>query len=320
MREFSSLIPSGQQLEERLNVLLQVLCNTLGVSKGFVALREGDDFIIIAEAGVTADFESMDLKAFIADEITQISSLIDMPDTCTNGLIVPLLFGGIQIGIVIIGEKDLDSGYSEDDIHLLEDLAEIVAAVIHTSKLQESSVEQIGMLLGEIRNQDQQILWKMKEAMGDEDDITRVLAESEPEAVALVEDALRHLHDFSYLGRQPLASLLIVPSHLDVEETEVVTHVDRGKALKETLLIALNKLMPSTARGSGPPPREWHSYIILHDCYFLEKLNREVMSELYISEGTFNRTRRRALRGMTRALAEMEMNILMDTLGKTAPS
>ena len=30
------------------------------------------------------------------------------------------------------------------------------------------------------------------------------------------------------------------------------------------------------------------------------------MSRLYIGEGTFNRTRRRALRGVAKALAEME--------------
>jgi hypothetical protein len=320
MREFSSLIPSGQLLEERLDVLLQVLCNTLGVSKGFVALREGDDFIKIAEAGVLGDFETMDLKAFVADEITQISSLKEIPGTHINGLVVPLHFGGHEMGVIVIGERDVGSVYSEEDLYLLEDLADIVAAVIHTAKLQESSVEQIGVLLGEIRHQDQQILWKMKDAMGEEDEITRVLAESDQEAIALVEDALRHLHDFSYLGHQSLAKLHIVTSFIDVEEGEPITHVDRGKALKEILLMALNKLMPSADRGPDPPSREWHPHIILHDCYLLGKLNREVMSELYISEGTFNRTRRRALRGMTRALAEMEMAVLKRALGKTSSS
>ena len=36
------------------------------------------------------------------------------------------------------------------------------------------------------------------------------------------------------------------------------------------------------------------------------RLKRDMMSALYISEGTFNRARRRAVRGVTRALAEME--------------
>ena len=55
-------------------------------------------------------------------------------------------------------------------------------------------------------------------------------------------------------------------------------------------------------------PREWHLYLILHDSYVLDEPNREVMSKLYISEGTFNRTRRRALRVLAKTLAEYEAN------------
>jgi hypothetical protein len=37
-----------------------------------------------------------------------------------------------------------------------------------------------------------------------------------------------------------------------------------------------------------------------------DRLNREIMSQLYISEGTFNRTRRAAIRSVARLLGEME--------------
>lgn len=56
----------------------------------------------------------------------------------------------------------------------------------------------------------------------------------------------------------------------------------------------------------NPPPREWYPYIILHGAYIDDKPNREIMSQLYISEGTFNRTRRSAMRTVTRVLEEME--------------
>ena len=36
------------------------------------------------------------------------------------------------------------------------------------------------------------------------------------------------------------------------------------------------------------------------------ELNRDIMSKLYVGEGTFNRTRRRATRAMARAMQEME--------------
>jgi len=46
--------------------------------------------------------------------------------------------------------------------------------------------------------------------------------------------------------------------------------------------------------------------VILHDAYVDEIQNREIMSKLYISEGTFNRTRRIAISALARVLAEME--------------
>ena len=59
-----------------------------------------------------------------------------------------------------------------------------------------------------------------------------------------------------------------------------------------------------------PLPRIWYSYAILHDAYIQGVPNREIMARLYISEGTFNRTRRNALRGLTRLLTEKQKRTL----------
>jgi hypothetical protein len=126
--------------------------------------------------------------------------------------------------------------------------------------------------------------------------------------VSLVEEGLRRLHDYTYLGQHPFAQLQVVNWRLADHRDGFVTHIDRGKALNEILLQAINKLRPE---GKEPPPhqippREWHQFIVLHDAYHLDEPNRNIMSRLYISEGTFARTRRRALRGVARALQEME--------------
>ena len=67
----------------------------------------------------------------------------------------------------------------------------------------------------------------------------------------------------------------------------------------------LDKLRPV-----GPQPkaltREWVQYTILHDAYVLGELNRDIMAKLYISESSFNRARRRAVRGVARAVQELE--------------
>jgi len=44
-----------------------------------------------------------------------------------------------------------------------------------------------------------------------------------------------------------------------------------------------------------------------------DELNRDIMSKLYISEGTFNRIRRRAVRGVAKALEEMEREVQQRT-------
>jgi len=51
-------------------------------------------------------------------------------------------------------------------------------------------------------------------------------------------------------------------------------------------------------------PRVWYNYVVLYDAYVEDVPNREIMARLYISEGTFNRTRRNALRGLSRMLLE----------------
>ena len=63
-------------------------------------------------------------------------------------------------------------------------------------------------------------------------------------------------------------------------------------------------LRPEKLRPPGELPREWYSYVVLHDAYIEGAPNRDIMARLYISEGTFNRTRRKALRGVARLLLE----------------
>jgi hypothetical protein len=72
---------------------------------------------------------------------------------------------------------------------------------------------------------------------------------------------------------------------------------------------ALEKLCPQFNIPRDPPPREWLPYLILRDATHEEKSNRDSMSKLYISEGTFTRTRRSAIRSIARALGEMEVTL-----------
>jgi hypothetical protein len=63
-------------------------------------------------------------------------------------------------------------------------------------------------------------------------------------------------------------------------------------------------LKPSEVRPPEPLPRLWYNYAVLYDAYVECMPNREIMARMYISEGTFNRTRRNAIRGLARLLME----------------
>ena len=82
------------------------------------------------------------------------------------------------------------------------------------------------------------------------------------------------------------------------------THIERGKRLQEYLLAAIELLKPAEKRPPEPLPRIWYNHAVLYDAYVEGVQNREIMARLYISEGTFNRTRRNAIRGLARLLAE----------------
>jgi hypothetical protein len=118
-----------------------------------------------------------------------------------------------------------------------------------------------------------------------------------------VEDALRNLTSLPYLGDHALASLRAVSARVPAQGA---THLDRGRALYHILVDTLEKLRPEGQRPRDPIPREWHPYVILHDAYVEDKPNRDIMAQLYIGEGNFNRARRAGLRALTRLLEERE--------------
>ena len=308
LRDLARSTTSDHNIQERLQVILQTLCQSLDVSRGFMALQEGESFIVFADWEMDLIGKSIELDVLTKDEITHLSPPNEILGLPGFALIVPLHASGGQIGAIVLSQRVSSGSYSEDDTYLLEDMADTIASVAHIARLQERSVQQIDALLKEVRDREQELQGSMQEALTTGLEPSILGGQSERETISLVEDALRHLHDFTYLGEHSLAHLRIIDSHLDTHEGAFITHIDRGRVLQEVMITAIDKLKPSYPKPS-PPTREWHQYVILHDCYVEGKLTREVMNELYISEGTFNRSRRRAVRGLTRALSEMEREV-----------
>lgn len=122
-----------------------------------------------------------------------------------------------------------------------------------------------------------------------------------------VESALKRLYDLAYLCEHPLAHLPIVTTRL--AQLESPNCLDRARILRSLLQETIEQLRPhgATPSNTAIPRREWHPYLILHRAYIEGEPNYRIMNWLQTSEGTFNRTRRQALRGVANALAEMKM-------------
>lgn len=300
---------TGQTMPERLRLLLRELCHTLRITKGFIALRQEEAFVCQATKEATAVGQTIPLPELTATEITD-RSPSDAPGLEDMALLVPLCVGDVQIGALVLGSKESGRSYSEEDLILLDDVADQLAAVIQASQRQEDNARIINKMVMDFRDRERALQHQVQQMLTEREERAPPLLEgiAEKDFVSWVEDALRRLHDFPYLGEHALAQLQVVNWHLQGREEAFLTHIDRGKALSEVLLQALHKLRP---KGAEPkphtvPPREWHQFITLHDSYVLGELNRNIMSKLYISEGTFHRTRRRAVRGVAKALQEME--------------
>jgi hypothetical protein len=129
----------------------------------------------------------------------------------------------------------------------------------------------------------------------------------------LVEDALRRLYNYSYLGKHELINLLekTVKLRLVLREAQgPITTVDRGKALREVLIEAVNLLRPDAEKPKALS-KEWHYYIIIHDEYISieEPTTIKTRRKLNIGEGTFYRRRREAIWALVEVLRETERQV-----------
>lgn len=187
------------------------------------------------------------------------------------------------VGLALIGIKPPQRGhhYSAENFQLLADVVERVASIVALVEIQVKDKSPRASLQSESDKL-----------------ITSLVTDPDPKFLKMVEDGLKNLSDIIALGQSPLAGALKVNGK---------THIEHGKALRQELVKAIESLKPEGTRPEDEPlPREWESYVILHDAYVKRVANREIIARLYTSEGTFNRIRRKALRGVSRYLLEKQ--------------
>jgi hypothetical protein len=279
-------------LQRYLSRGLAVLCHNLGACCGFVAVRRRDsgDRKFVYE--VMTSYHSLSVGTMLPPQEIVIDEPVQPHGYLAEDIewLAPAYGGGEQIALVGIGPSKGQRVYSDEDLYWLEDIADEIGAMIYSHNISSapSSVE-VADRNGEHRKSE-------RDDAAIEHLLSTLAFKPDPEMIKLVEDGFRNIHDYSKLGRSPLVSVF------DVHGGD---HIERGKQVQQKLMEILDKLRPQGDPPSEPLPREWYSYTILYDAYVEESPARDIMGKLYISEGTYYRTRRRALRGVTRALLEL---------------
>ncbi len=208
-----------------------------------------------------------------------------MPPLQEAALLIPLYSGEVQQAVLILGRPENAVSYAHSDVERLLEASDQIADLIHNAQRESERLAHLA---------------EMAQSLPQKLDLENEIP------ARTVEEALRNLYDYAYLSDSPLGSLK------QAQATSVnsgATHLDRGKTVYQTILCALEKMRPPGDLPRDPIPRQWYPYLILHNAYLENKPNNEIMLRLYISEGTFNRTRRAAIRSLARALSEMEVAI-----------
>ncbi len=286
LRGLARLAAEQDELADRLGLAFDSICRSVRATYG-VLLLFGDEALQTLtryrwrETPLSLSADNLQADDVVHLEPGQLEAPFD-----EAALLVPLYVDEDQLGALLLGRPENGVRYSLADLERLLEPSDRLAIAIRDHQREQGFMKQIASLTDALQP---------KTRPG----FRRVTLRD-------VENALRNLSDFAYLGDSPLAELRLVRSHVPPGQ---VTHLDRGKAVYTTLNLAMDKLQPETERKGNPPPREWYPYLILYQAYMEDVPNRDIMSYLYISEGTFSRTRRAAIRAVTRAIEEMEAAI-----------
>jgi len=267
-----------------LALALDSICTSVQATFGLIVVFEDDDLRLAATYRWPQTEFPLSPSAVAADDFLFLEPGHWPPPLAEAALLIPSYGETEQLGALILGQPVNSPSYSQADVELLLYPSDWVADMLQQARREAEYMARLAGL------------------------VERSQAEVSPAqpthiSVEVVETALRRLPDYAQLGQSPLTRLKLVKSRLPAG---TVTHLDRGRAVYYVLAEVIEELRPEGKLPGELPPREWYPYLILHDAYLADIPNREIMARLYISEGTFSRTRRAALRAVARTLEEME--------------
>lgn len=250
-----------------LDQKLTLLLRALNSSGGLIALwRHGGWIVVSSRDSLPVDAELPAIPA-AAEGVFRVDDSIAPLAWASQS------FEGMQsIALIGVGRSKTKLDYSSGDLDLLDEFTDQIGTLVSVSRAGAKNIQPAADRVS-----------------------TEPILTQESDRLKIVEEALRRFGDYVFLGQSPLADRLLLTGDSQIE---------RGKKTQTALKNAVQSLRPEGERPPEPLPREWYNYVVLHDAYIKGVPNREVMARLYVSEGTFHRIRRHAVRGVARCLAE----------------
>ncbi|HJR79816.1 MAG TPA: hypothetical protein VJ821_07075 [Anaerolineales bacterium] len=285
LRHLAQRAYKAESLVENLSSALETLCRFVHATYGVIILFKDGDLQLAASYGWRHAMPDLQRKDLASDDVVHLRSPRFASPLEEATLLIPLYAGEIQQGVLIMGPPENALTYAKSDVERLLEAGDRIADLIRDAHRESEHLAQLTQIV--------------------QTSPPKLNLESEIPTRA-VEEALRNLYDYAHLSDSTLAKLKRVQA---ASSNLSITHLDRGKLVYQTILEALEKLRPPGEVPREPIPRQWYPYLILYYAYLENKPNNEIMSHLYISEGTFNRTRRAAIRSLARVLSEMEVAI-----------
>lgn len=277
---------SGEQtLRKHLQKGLDLLCDALDSPGGFVAVRRGENFVVTASRSSVLVGSEFSESLVVCEDVSRPKDAQLAP----FAWIAPSFEGQTQVAVVALEKPRSRTEYSTGNLELLAEVADQIGTIVSLSGLQPRQTSQLRELITE----SQASVAELKSVSGEM--LDAISANPDDDFIKIVEDALRHLTDTIALGQSSLVEKMSLDGGSQIE---------RGKQLQKFLIESIESLRPAEKRPPEPLPRIWYNHAVLYDAYVECVPNREIMARLYISEGTFNRTRRNAIRGLARMLGE----------------
>ena len=213
-----------------------MFCQTLDAPGGFVAIRRGDKFVVIASRHSVPNGSELSASLLACEEVIhpkmdQLSSL---------AWIAPSFEGQTQVAVVGIEKSASRIEYATGHLELLAEVADQIGTIVSLS----NAAPKTSKLIQELVTDSQVNTSELNSATGTM--LDAIAIEPDADFIKMVEDALRHYPDTIALGQSALAEKLAITGN---------SHIERGKRLQGFLNDSIESLKPTEARPPEPLPR-----------------------------------------------------------------